>query len=131
MIELCCECLSAWCIWLNKFQSESTLYSLPECQGTSCSKQAPYIWSLSDSNGIRNSNGTVTATGFSWWFSWFFRIINVNQWLFTLNVLFDEVDRELEHEKKHFVRCIPFIAFFNKTSYGRLKLMTCSYTCRE
>ena len=25
------------------FQSESTLYSLPECQGTPCSKQAPYL----------------------------------------------------------------------------------------
>ena len=26
-----------------EFQSESTLYSLPECQGTPCSKQAPYL----------------------------------------------------------------------------------------
>ena len=25
-----------------QFQSEPTLYSLPECQGTSCSKQAPF-----------------------------------------------------------------------------------------
>ena len=25
------------------FQSESTLYSLPEYQGTPCSKQAPYL----------------------------------------------------------------------------------------
>ena len=36
---------------MYKFQSESTLYSLPECQGTPCSKQAPYLefkwqWSL-------------------------------------------------------------------------------------
>ena len=26
-----------------EFQSESTFYSLPECQGTPCSKQAPYL----------------------------------------------------------------------------------------
>ena len=25
-----------------KFQSESTIYSLPECQGTPCLKQAPH-----------------------------------------------------------------------------------------
>ena len=36
-----------------KFQSESTLYSLPECQGTSCSKQAPYLKSKSQQ---RDSN---------------------------------------------------------------------------
>ena len=28
---------------LCEFQGESTLYSLPECQGTPCSKQAPYL----------------------------------------------------------------------------------------
>ena len=28
---------------MYEFQSESTLYSLPECQGTPCSKQAPYL----------------------------------------------------------------------------------------
>ena len=38
-----------------EFQCESTLYSLPECQGTPCSKQAPYL-SLSDSNEIRTHN---------------------------------------------------------------------------
>ena len=27
----------------HKSQSESTLYSLPECQGTPCSKQVPYL----------------------------------------------------------------------------------------
>ena len=26
-----------------EFQSESTHYSLPECQGTPCTKQAPYL----------------------------------------------------------------------------------------
>ena len=33
------------CYYLVKyeFQSESTLYNLPECQGTLCSKQAPYL----------------------------------------------------------------------------------------
>ena len=33
--------------------SESTLYSLPECQGTPSSKQAPYLkfkWQQHDSN---------------------------------------------------------------------------------
>ena len=36
-----------------KFQSESTLYRLPECQGTPCSKQAPYLkfkWQQRDSH---------------------------------------------------------------------------------
>ena len=28
---------------IYEFHSESTLYSLPECQGTPCSKQAPYL----------------------------------------------------------------------------------------
>ena len=35
------------------FQSKSTLYSLPECQGTPCSKQTPYLkfkWQQRDSN---------------------------------------------------------------------------------
>ena len=36
-----------------KFQSESTPYSLPECQQTPCSKQAPYLkfkWQQRDSD---------------------------------------------------------------------------------
>ena len=36
-----------------KFQSESTLCSLPKCQGTPCSKQTPYLkfkWQQWDSN---------------------------------------------------------------------------------
>ena len=40
-----------------EFQSGSTLYSLPECQGTPCSKQAPYLefkW-----RGIRTQNHLV------------------------------------------------------------------------
>ena len=28
---------------IYEFQSGSTLYSLPECQGTPCLKQAPYL----------------------------------------------------------------------------------------
>ena len=35
------------------FQSESTIYNLPECQGTPCSKQARYLkfkWQQRDSN---------------------------------------------------------------------------------
>ena len=35
-----------------EFQNESTLYSLPEYQGT-LSQSRPHIWSLSDSNLIR------------------------------------------------------------------------------
>ena len=42
------------CLYVTyEFQSESTLYSLPECQGTPCSKQAPYLkfkWQQCDSN---------------------------------------------------------------------------------
>ena len=36
-----------------EFQSESTLYGLPKCQATSCSKHAPYLtfkWQECDSN---------------------------------------------------------------------------------
>ena len=36
-----------------QFHSESTLNSVPECQGTPCSKQAPYLkfkWQQRDSN---------------------------------------------------------------------------------
>ena len=36
-----------------EFRSESILYSLPECQGTPCSKQVPYLkfkWQQWDSN---------------------------------------------------------------------------------
>ena len=54
----------------------------------------------------------------------FFRIVNVNQCFFTLNILCNEVDKGLGHEKKHFVR-------YHLNSYGWLKLMTHSYTCRE
>ena len=31
------------CHTTYKFQSESMLYGLPECKGTPCSKQAPYL----------------------------------------------------------------------------------------
>ena len=48
----------------------------------------------------------------------FCRMINVNQCLFILNVLFDEVDRGFEHKKHIFFRYIPFVSFFKKTSYG-------------
>ena len=37
------------CIYYDvtyEFQSESTLHNLPQCQGTPCSKQAPYSASL-------------------------------------------------------------------------------------
>ena len=51
---------------------------------------------------------------FGWWFSWFFRIANVYQCFFTLNILFDEVDSELEHEKTRFVS-YQLYHFFLKT----------------
>ena len=70
-------------------------------------------------------------TMFSWWFSWFFRVLNVYQCFFTLNTLFNEVDRRLGHGKKHFVRCHLYRVFFKKNCYRWLKLMTCSYTWRE
>ena len=35
---------------------------------------------------------------FSWWFSLFLRVINVYQYFFTLNILFNEVDRDLDME---------------------------------
>ena len=41
-----------------EFHSKSTLYSLPECQGTPCSEQVPYL-KLSESNGIRTYNHLV------------------------------------------------------------------------
>ena len=55
---------------------------------------------------------------FSWWFNWFFGITNVYQCLFTLNILFDEVNRGRGHEKKIFLK---------KSCHGWLKVMTCSY----
>ena len=45
------------------FQSESTLYSWPECQGTFCSKQARYLkftWQQWDSNPPPLSSSTST-----------------------------------------------------------------------
>ena len=44
--------LLCYCHVMYEFQSESTPYSLPECQGTPCSKQAPYLkfkWQQRDS----------------------------------------------------------------------------------
>ena len=41
-----------------EFQSESTLHSLPECHGTPCSKQAPYLkfkWQQRDSLTFRQT----------------------------------------------------------------------------
>ena len=59
MIELCCEYFSARCICLYFIIMPSAHFSvnlhskLPECQGTPCSKQAPYLkfkWQQRDSN---------------------------------------------------------------------------------
>ena len=38
-----------------RVSDESTLYNLPECQGTPCLKQGPYL-ELKDSNGIQTHN---------------------------------------------------------------------------
>ena len=50
------------------------------------------------------------------------------------NILFDEVDRGPGHEKKHFLKH-HFnginTSLFLKKCYQWLKLITCSYTCRE
>ena len=49
MIDLCCENWYVRYIWLHVFiisrasLSKSTLYSLPECQGTPYLKQAPHL----------------------------------------------------------------------------------------
>ena len=51
------------------------------------------------------------TTMFSWWISWFFRIVNVYRCLFTFNILFDEGSRGLRHEKKHFDIDTIYIAF--------------------
>ena len=57
--------------------------------------------------------------------------INVSYHMFLyLNILFDEVGKGLGHEKKHFLR-YQLYRSFKKISYGWLKLITCSYTCRE
>ena len=56
---MCCEYLSVrWCIWLYVISMSRTrfrvnLHSLPECQGTPCSKQTRYLkfkWQQWDSN---------------------------------------------------------------------------------
>ena len=43
---------------MYEFQSESTLYSLPECQGTPARSRC-HIWNLSDYNRIRTHNHLV------------------------------------------------------------------------
>ena len=50
-----------------EFQSESKLYCLPECQGTSCLKQAPYLkfkWQQRDSN-LQPLNSQTNTQPFS------------------------------------------------------------------
>ena len=62
---LCCVLHLHACFYhvTYEFQSESRLYSLPECQGTPCSKQAPFLkfkWRQPDSNPQRLSSQTKT-----------------------------------------------------------------------
>ena len=40
---------------------------------------------------------------FRWWFNWLFVITNIYQFFFTLNILSDENDKGLRHEKIIFV----------------------------
>ena len=50
-----------------EFQSESTLYCLPECQGTLCLKQVPYLkfkWQQRDSN-LQPLNSETNTQPFS------------------------------------------------------------------
>ena len=53
-----------WCVTVCyyrvtcEFESESTLYSLLECQRAPCPNQG-HIWSLSDSNGVRTHNHLI------------------------------------------------------------------------
>ena len=54
----------------HEFQSESTLYSLPEYQGTPCSKEAPYLkfkWQQRDSKpqplGLQTNTHPFSQTG--------------------------------------------------------------------
>ena len=42
---------------------------------------------------------------------------------------YDDVDRELDN-KKNILDTI-YIAFFLRNCYGSLKVITCSYNCRE
>ena len=49
---------------------------------------------------------------FTRWFTWFFRIFNVYQCFFILNILFDEVNKGLRHEKKLILLGIIFNVFF-------------------
>ena len=54
------ECLLECCYHVTyEFQRESTLYSLPECQGTILAQIRRHIWSLNDSNEIRTHNHLV------------------------------------------------------------------------
>ena len=61
---------------------------------------------------------------FSWWFSWFFRIKNVHYCFLILNVLFNEVDRGIGHEKKKHLYPIDtiYIIFSLKDLTDDLKL---------
>ena len=50
--------------------------SLPECQGTSCSKQTPYL-NLSDNNGIQTQNHLVCK----WTLNHFAKLAKLPVWL--------------------------------------------------
>ena len=57
---------------------------------------------------------------YGWWFSWFLRIANVYQCIFTF-ILLDKEDRGLRHKKK--LLDTIYVFFFNNCSRW-LKLMT-------
>ena len=53
----------------------------------------------------------LRITMFSWWFSLFFRIIDVFQCFITLSVLFYEVDKGLKHGGKSGLLDAAYIVF--------------------
>ena len=59
-------------------------------------------------------NKSLRITMFSWWFSWFFSIVNVYQYFSTSNMLFNKIGRGLEHEKKNILLDTIYILVFKK-----------------
>ena len=79
----------------TSFQSESTRYSLPECQGTPYSKQAPNLkfkWQQRDSNPQPLSSYTKTES----WSVW------LNGWVFVYELSGCGFESRCCHLKKHF-----------------------------
>ena len=67
------------------------------------------------------------------WFSWFVRIINAYQCFFTLYIYYlMKWTGDWDMKKSILLDAwIPFILLFLKNCYGRFKINTRCYTCRE